>query len=431
MRNHRRPSALRPLLCLAVLLLLSARVPGQPVPNERFRTIPESLKPPAPTVPGRSAVLVELTTGTEILARNGDASIPPASLTKIATIDTVMSAVERGEVSLGDYVPIPPEATARAMPKGSSLMFLEEGQRVTLEELLLGLVVSSGNDAAIAVALHLSGSVEAFVHRMNDTVRALGLTRTQFVDPSGLDPRNTTTALEFAAFLAHHLSRFPDLRRDIYSVAEFAYPKPQNLPAGSGSPTIVQQNRNALVGADPRVDGIKTGFIDESGYNIAVSGTNGELELVAVVLGIEAPNHAEGGHLRARAARELLDYGFESYSLVTPAPPPLEPVRVWEGETPHVLLSGAPQAIVLPQAAVARLSGTVYQEYEVTAPVTESSSLGRVVYAVGEIEVLTMALTPTKSVAVAGPVTRLWDRARRSIRGLWTRSELRRAPSTP
>jgi D-alanyl-D-alanine carboxypeptidase (penicillin-binding protein 5/6) len=177
----------------------------------------------------------------------------------------------------------------------------------------------------------------------------------------------------------------------------------------------VQRNRNLLVGNDPRVDGLKTGFIEESGYNIAVSATDGELDLVAVVLGVEAENHTEGGRLRADAAKALIDYGFSQFTRVLLSSPPVEPVRVWEGRVEEITPEGAPDSIIVPSEAVPQLSGKVFQQRETTAPVDAGAVLGRVVYEVAGVEYHTVPLVAGESVAVSGAASRLWDRIVRMI----------------
>lgn len=404
---------------VVLLAFFAIVVTGLPA-DDGFRVLAPKLLPDEPTIPGRSAILVEMNTSTELLSLAADESIPPASLTKIVAVHVVMEAIENGEISPEEVVPIPMTASAAAMPPNSSLMFLDSEQRVTMTELLYGLIVSSGNDAAVAVALHLSGSVEQFVARMNRTVQLMGLTKTRFADPSGLSAQNTTTAREFARFLLNHLRRFPRLRDDLYSVAEFAYPKPHNLPEGVAAPMILQRNRNLLVHEDPRVDGVKTGYIDESGYNIAVSASEGTMDLLTIVLGIEAPDHRTGGRLRANAAQTLIDYGFDRFALVEPSPPPIDPVRVWEGTVDRIVPTGATTAFVVPRDAVRDLSGMVYQLEEVTAPVSMGQKLGRVVYMVGEEEVYTAPLTAPRGITNAGMLSRLWDRLLRFFASLST-----------
>ena len=326
-----------------------------------------------------------------------------------------MEAVAAGETSLTEIVRVPPFAAASAMAPDSSLMFLDTGQTVSVEDLLLGLVVSSGNDASVAVATHIAGSVSAFVERMNESVRRMGLTTTTFADASGLSPMNRTTAREFARFLLVHLNRFPELRQRLYSVVDFAYPKTENLVPGTTNPTIVQRNRNLLVGSDPRVDGLKTGFIDESGYNIAVSAGSEGLEVVAIVLGVAADNHAAGGRLRAEAARALLDYGFSSYEMVELSPPPVEPTRIWEGTRTEITAVGAPASLVVPSNVIDQLDGRVFQVQEVTAPIARGENLGRVSYRIGEREYHSVSLVAPEAVPAAGLPVRLWHRVMRMV----------------
>jgi D-alanyl-D-alanine carboxypeptidase (penicillin-binding protein 5/6) len=212
-------------------------------------------------------------------------------------------------------------------------MFLEVGQRVTVLELMKGLAVSSGNDAAVAAAELLAGGVPEFVARMNREARRLGLVHTRFADPAGLSARNATTAREYARFCRRYIREHPEAIQEIHALRTFAYPLAHNLPeAGSHVPFAVEQrNRNLLVARYPGADGLKTGYIDESGYNLAVTAERDGMRLVAVVLGVAGQSHREGGENRAIVGAALLDYGFDHFVNVRPAVPAAGPVRVWRG----------------------------------------------------------------------------------------------------
>jgi D-alanyl-D-alanine carboxypeptidase (penicillin-binding protein 5/6) len=284
-------------------------------------------------VRSRSAILIDATTGTILFEKNADEPIPPASLTKLVTMHIAFQDIAQGKVHLDDVVPIPRSAWAINQSWGSSLMFLGPGQRVTLRELLLGLAVCSGNDAAVAVALYLAPSVEAFADRMNQEVLRLGLTHTHFVEPAGISEHNVTTAREFALFCRYYIAEHPEALEAFHSVREFAYPKAENVAeAYKDNPrTIVQTNRNLLLDTLQGVDGLKTGFIIESGYNIALTAKRNETRYLAVLLGGPGRSSLHGGQIRAEDGAKLIEWGFANYKTLYVPNPPLPQPRIWKG----------------------------------------------------------------------------------------------------
>jgi D-alanyl-D-alanine carboxypeptidase (penicillin-binding protein 5/6) len=276
---------------------------------------------------------MDAATGVVLYNKNGDDVIPPASLTKLMTMHIVMKEIAEGRASLDETVDLPRQSWAINQPPRSSLMFLAAGQRVSLRELLLGLAVSSGNDAAVAMALRFAPGVESFVERMNSEARAFGMTRTRFAEPAGISEYNITTAMEFASFCREYLALHPEAIRDYHSIPEFAYPKSENVPEAfrNDPKTIVQRNRNALLGNVEGVDGLKTGYIDEAGYNIALTAEREDTRFVAVILG--APAVPGGDRIRDEDGRRLLSWGFDNFKTLRDHIPVPEPVRVWKGRT--------------------------------------------------------------------------------------------------
>ena len=178
-----------------------------------------------------AAILIDAETGSILYEKNADRVIPPASMTKLVVMYVVFQEIATGAISLDDIVPLPPESWAVNAPPASSLMFLGEGQTVTLRELLLGLAVASGNDAAVAVAHYVSGSVDSFIERMNLEMKKLGLEKTHFVEPSGYSELNVTTPREFATFARQYILRYPEALRDYHSQLSISYPQEKNLPS--------------------------------------------------------------------------------------------------------------------------------------------------------------------------------------------------------
>jgi len=357
-------------LLLAVLLVLATVSGAEEAPRllspdwDRVEAVA-----PAPDLRARAALLFELDSRTVLYAKNPDLVIPPASLTKMVAIDAALVALGRGQVALSDTF-VPPEASwAENQPPGSSLMFLGPDQRLAWRDLLLGVSVSSGNDAAVALALLLDGGVPAFADRMNRRARELGLVDLFFVEPSGLSPQNTITASGFARFLLAHLERFPETLDELYAVRTFTYPDERHRVGARARAPITQSNRNTLLWEYRGADGFKTGFIDESGYHLAATAERDGRRLVALVLGIEADSHAVGGALRAADAAALLDYGFERFRRLEFGYPRPEPVRVYGGAVREVVPEG-PESLVItvPAGAGARARGVLEQEREVRAP---------------------------------------------------------------
>ncbi len=361
-------------LRLLAAALLAAAALAQP---------PAAAAAEKPDIASRSALLMDATTGTVLYQKNPDLEIPPASLTKLMTIHVVLKDVERGVLSLDDVVPITREAWAARQPWGSSLMFLAPGQTVTLRELLLGLAVASGNDAAVAVAIHASGSVAAFVERMNKEASLLGLEKTKFVEPSGISELNSTTAREFAAFCRAYLERHPYALRDFHSVKEFAYPKPENLPDTyrSAPGTIVQYNRNLLLGEIDGVDGLKTGFIIESGYNIALTAERSGTRLLAVLLGGPGTSSAQGGRIRAEDGGTLLNWGFDRFRTIRPEIERLEPLRIWKGSRKLAeLVPGERLEFTAHKERALKVSYSIVRQKDAAAPIRMGTKLGELVF---------------------------------------------------
>lgn len=366
----------------------------------------------APVLAARSAILIDATTGTVLYEKAPDEEIPPASLTKLMTIHVALEETESGRASLDEIVPIMREAWAVNQPWGSSLMFLAPGQVVTLRELLLGLAVASGNDAAVAVAVHLAGSVPGFVDRMNKEAAEFGLKKTRFAEPSGISEFNMTTARDFAAFSREYLLRHPKALKDFHSVREFSFPKPENLPetfrADPG--TIVQQNRNMLLNEIEGVDGLKTGFIIESGYNLALTAERGGTRLLAVLLGGPGTSSLRGGRIRADDGEKLLTWGFDRFRTIRPAVERLEPVRVWKGSIKRAqLVPGGLLAFTAPKDRAQRVVSSVVRYEGIVAPVPKGTPLGELVFSDDEGPLKRVSLVSAEEIGRGSLFRRMAD----------------------
>ena len=331
-----------------------------------------------PEIMSKAAALYDFETGTLLYEKNGDERIPPASMTKLMTLHLAFNAINRGELSLDTTMRVGPGDDFSHMPRRSSLMFIEEGQSVTLLQLMRGLAVPSGNDAAYMLARLVSGSVEAFVEVMNREARRLGFENIYFEEPAGLSAKNYVTAKEFALFCREYIRLHPESLELLHNQAEFTYPPrgavSQGAPSSYGP--ITQENYNILIGRHPWVDGLKTGYIDESGYNIALSARTGERRVVAVVMGGPGENSREGALSRAIDGVNLISYGFYHFTRVEPQFPQLESVRVHrsvQGRIPVRVHAAEP--LVLPLDTAARLE----VRYEIDTPLAAPLAAGTVV----------------------------------------------------
>ena len=237
----------------------------------------------------RSAILIDMTTGEILYEQDPDLQIAPASLTKILTLYVVFDALKSGELHLWDTARV----SRKAARTGGSRMGLRAGTDVTFEELIKGMAVVSGNDACVAVAEHMSGTVEAFVMRMNRKARELGMTSSVFKTPNGLPAKGqVTTARDMARLSLAYLRRFPD-SLTIHSMTSYTYRD------------STHRNANRLLGKCPGVDGLKTGFVCASGFNISATAKRGNTRLIAVVLGASNPS------IRACETAKLLELGYQ------------------------------------------------------------------------------------------------------------------------
>lgn len=278
-----------------------------------------------------SAILVDAFTGAILYQKNADEKIPPASMTKLAAMYTAFRAVENGEITFDDIVKLPSETWAINIPPGSSLMFLGEGQTVTVRELLRGMAVASGNDAAIALALHISPTVEEFVARMNGEMEKLGLPLTRFAEPSGLSEFNSTTAREFADFSLVYVRSYPEALKAFHSLRKIEYPMPWNLSAGSQVQTITQYATNGLLGVLDGCDGLKTGFIYESGFNLSLTAERNGTRFIAVTMGGPGATSREGSAIRNEDGTTLIEWAFANFTTVRPEAIVPSTLTVWGG----------------------------------------------------------------------------------------------------
>jgi len=401
----------RPLLItlgLVVLALFPREVPALSL-----------AKPPALTA--KSAILIEEDTGKVLYAYNADEPFPPASLTKMVTLEIVLDQIDEGLLDPAQIVVPKANAWAVNQPTGSSLMFLGPHQRLTIEQLLEGLTIASGNDAAVELADLVAGSVSDFVELMNQEVERLGFRQMHFVDPAGIHSGNRITAREYAEFCRRFIRLHPDALPNLLSVKKIVYPLSENLTDGNREQPIVQFNRNLLLWKNDGVDGLKTGYIDQSGYNSAVTAERDGMRLIAVVLGI--PGHigdTAAEHQREVESEALLDWGFSNFVLVRPTYEPPSLVRVWKGRDQWVDLAPASEPVaVVPRSEAGSVTGVIRQEREAVAPIRQGQPLGHLVVMAGGKELATFPLEATHPVARGGIFRRAVDSVWLWARGLF------------
>jgi D-alanyl-D-alanine carboxypeptidase (penicillin-binding protein 5/6) len=329
-----------------------------------------------PEIASHAAVVMDAATGTIVYSKNPDEEIPPASLTKLMTMHLTFREIEAGRASLDEIFTPPREGWAVSQPPLSSLMGINAGHSVSLRDLLLGMAIFSGNDAATSTALRFAPSLSAFADIMTREAASFGLQKTHFVDASGYSEDNMTTAREFAEFCRIYLEAHPYSLREYHSVMEFAYPRPENLPeqyrANPG--TRLRRNGITLLGRVEGVDGLKTGFIFESGYNIALTAERGSTRFIVVILG--GPSE----RIREEDGERLINWAFANYKTIRPSLGAIMPFRVWKGKTNYVdVFPGEPLDFTALAERGEYLDIAVEQEETLIAPIPAGSKVGSVV----------------------------------------------------
>ena len=376
-----------------------------------FPAAAQGSPPPEPV--SRSAVVMDAATGTIVFSKNPDDEIPPASLTKLMTMHLAFEEIAAGRASPDEIITPPRESWAVNQPPHSSLMYLANGQKVSLRELLLGMAVFSGNDAAVAVALRFAPSAADFVAMMNREAANLGLVKTRFVDPAGYWEDNMTTAREFTEFCRIYLSDHPESIKEYHSVKEFDYPTAENVSDRyRGNPgTRKRFNTNTLLGRVEGVDGLKTGSIPEAGFNIALTAERNNTRFIAVILG--APSGWGGDRIRDDDGKKLLAWAFAAYKTIRPQPPALEPVRIWKGRENTVRLDwGEPLEFTSSAERGETLSYRIDLTDPLIAPLPAGTTAGTLVIHDSLGELRRVPLVTVANVEQGGFFKRLFDSIR-------------------
>jgi D-alanyl-D-alanine carboxypeptidase (penicillin-binding protein 5/6) len=372
----------------SVFLFFSLLIAAAPVSAEDA----EITTPPAPTIAASAYILMDFDSGKVLAENNADVKLAPASLTKIMSVYVVFREISNGHLHLDDPVTI----SQKAWQTPGSRMFVEVGNQVKVEDLLLGVIIQSGNDASVALAEHIAGDEITFADMMNQHAERLGMKNSHFEDSNGLPIDNHYTSARDLAILTRALIKeFPDYYR-WFSQKEFTFNN------------IVQHNRNQLLSRDETVDGVKTGFTDAAGYCLVASALRNNMRLISVVMGAGSPN------ARANENQNLLNYGFrffEAHKLYS-GKTSLSEARIWKGDTKNVQLGLTEDLYVtIPRRRYDDLKAAITIDKKITAPVAEGTKLGTVNVTLKGEPVVSKDLIALKAVEQGNIFQRLYDSA--------------------
>ncbi len=370
-------------LAIAFLLLalfsLSAGAQNPPMPI-----------PAPPSIGASSYVLLDHHTGQVLAERASEERRDPASLTKVMTAFVVFSELESGNLALDDQVVV----SERAWRAPGSRMFIEVGSRVSVENLLRGMIVQSGNDASVALAEHIAGSEETFAALMNQYAAELGMVNTHYTNAAGLPhPEHYSSAADTARLVRALIQRFPPFY-GYYSERSFTWND------------IQQYNRNRMLWQDPSVDGVKTGYTESAGYCLATSGERDGMRLISVILGADTPA------ARVQQTKAMLNYGyrfFETHRLYAGGEA-IESPRIWKGEADQLPLGLAEDLrVTIPSRAYERLDASLTFSERIEAPVEAGQALGQITVSLDGETIATRDVIALETIAEAGIFGRIAD----------------------
>ena len=357
--------------------------------------------PQPPEIAARNYLLVDVTAGQVLAAKDIDAPVEQASLTKLMTGYLVFDALRAKKLTLEQKLPV----SERAWKMPGSRMFIDPKMQVPVDDLLKGRIVQPGNDATVALAEGVGGTVENFVRLMNEQAKALGMTGTQYKNPEGLtEPGHTTTARDLATLATRLMQEFPQYMH-YYSTKQYRY---------EGTPASNSNNRNTLLFRDPTVDGLKTGHTAAAGYCLVATSKRdfpqvGQRRLLSIVLGAASEN------ARANESQKLLNWGYTAFDAVKlfDAGQPAATPAIWKGSQ-STLKIGRPEAIVVtvPAGSAGKLSTTIVRQDPLIAPFTKGQPVGTLKVTLGEQPVAEVPLVALEDVGQAGIFGRAWDAIR-------------------
>jgi D-alanyl-D-alanine carboxypeptidase (penicillin-binding protein 5/6) len=367
-----------------------------------FSTAPSAQPSAAPPQPGPAIaasayLLVDFNSGQRLAARNAQARVEPASLTKLMTAYLVFAALREKRISLDQVVPV----SQRAARAQGSRMFIDPRKPVTVEELIHGLIVQSGNDACIALAEAVAGSEEAFVELMNREAKRLGLGSTHFANSTGMShPQHYSSAEDLAVLAGAVIRDFPE-HYPLYSEKQYRYNN------------ITQANRNRLLWSDPTVDGMKTGYTEAAGYCLVTSARRGGRRLLSVVLG------ADGDAARAVESQKLLNYGFQSWDglRLYEARQAIATLPVYKGAA-NLVKAGflSDLHLAVPRGLGGELKATIESMQPLLAPISAGQRVGTLKLVLDGQPFRQVPVVALEDVGPAGIFGRGWDTLRLMFR---------------
>ena len=351
----------------------------------------QSLVPKPPKLNLNSYILIEASTNTVIAEFNSDNQIAPASMTKVMSGYVMADQIANGSISLDDKVLM----SEKAWKTGGSKMFIEAGKRVSVKDLLSGIIIQSGNDATIAMAEYVAGSEEGFVDFMNAYASEMGLTNSLFQNSTGFsDPNHFTSAKDLAKLTQALINNFPD-HYATYKEKEFTF---------SG---IRQLNRNKLLWRDDSVDGVKTGHTDSAGFCLISSAQRNDMRLIAVVAGSESENE------RLTASQRLLEYGFRFYATqkLVSQEIKITTAKVWGGKTNEVALGSTKDIyLTLPRSEFKNIKANYQFNNNLQAPIKIGQMIGSIEFTSNDRVVLSAPLVAIETIEAKGFFGMLWSR---------------------
>ncbi|MBS7809046.1 D-alanyl-D-alanine carboxypeptidase family protein [Variovorax sp. PCZ-1] len=355
-----------------------------------------------PEVAARAYLLLDVTANQVLVEKDADSPVEPASLTKLMTAYIVFDALRAKKITLDQTFAV----SERAWKMPGSRMFIDPKMKVRVEDLLKGMIVQSGNDATVALAEGVAGSVERFVQLMNEQAKALGMSKTAYKNPEGLTaPGHTTTARDLALLSTRLMREFPEYT-PIYAIKKFRL---------EGSPAANDTNRNLLLFRDPSVDGLKTGHTDAAGYCLIATAKRelpgvGQRRLLSVVLGTANEN------ARANESQKLLNWGYTAFEAVKlfDANQPVINAPVWKGKEATAKLGNAVTAyiVAVPSGSASKIKTQVSRPDPLLAPLNKGQQIGSLKISIGDQPYTEQPLFILESVDQAGWFGRTWDAVR-------------------
>lgn len=367
-----------------------------------FSVMAQVVQPPE--IAARSYLLIDITANQILAASQADASAEPASLTKLMTAYVVFDALRSKKITLQQKFPV----SERAWKMPGSRMFIEPSMQVAVEDLIKGMVVQSGNDATVALAEGVGGSVEHFVQMMNDQARLLGMKSTVYKNPEGLtEAGHITTTRDLSILASRLLNDFPDYV-GYYAIKRYRYP---------GTPAANDNNRNLLLFRDPTVDGLKTGHTQAAGYCMISTAKrdfpSGSRRLLAIVMGTDSEN------ARANESQKLLNWGytaFEAVKLYEANQAVVTPV-VWKGSASSVKLGQfRPIVLAVPTGTSSKLKIQVLRNDPLLAPLSKGQQAATLRVFASDQPFVDVPLLALEAVDQAGVIGRAWDTLRMWLR---------------